>query len=415
MGFLKKILGGKGDDEKPPPPVRRSSAASSAPPKAPDAPPADSGVSPAGGGSKQWIRALGMSEAAKRVEAAENLAGSGDRAAIRPLLNAYLNYGDREVLEAIRTYGPLVTSAASHEAHDLSNVGVRRARLMDILGATGDESLASIVRENVNDSDPLIHVRAAVALARLGDLAGVDQLAADLQQATKDALRTEALRGLAEVRDIPAAQTAIDAHVARYLGQGGAIPAEIAVSAPRLIDPDTGMTAYLIDEIIKTPHHLVVVIGSGAADIVRSRQSDLRRGLPEHTMYFLTAQMAPDEQMLALEEARDFASDNPEHTLLVMGTLPAPSDSPPLRHFLTPGRGQPYTCKLITVDPHEYGLLMDWWRYVDDKAEIPTKFEVILSASSPERSAISEEEYLIYQLTPESRIGDFSRALLAHF
>jgi len=59
-------------------------------------------------------------------------------------------------------------------------------------------------------------------------------------------------------------------------------------------------------------------------------------------------------------------------------------------------------------------LLMDWWHYIDDKSEVPTNLQVVISASSPGRSAISEEEYLIHQLTPPERRGDFGRALLAH-
>jgi len=58
---------------------------------------------------------------------------------------------------------------------------------------------------------------------------------------------------------------------------------------------------------------------------------------------------------------------------------------------------------------------MDWWHYVTDKSEVPAAFEVVLSASTPDRSAISDEEYLIYKLTPDSRKGAFAKALLAHF
>jgi hypothetical protein len=159
----------------------------------------------------------------------------------------------------------------------------------------------------------------------------------------------------------------------------------------------------------------VLVIGSGATEIARSRQADLRRGLPDHNIYLLTPQMAADEQMNALEAARDLASSIPEHTVLAIGQLPAPGDNPPLRHFLVPVQGSRFSCKIIIVDPHEYGLLMDWWHYIDDKAEVSTEFEVVLSASTPDRSATSVEEYLIYQLTPPEKKGLFAKALLAHF
>jgi hypothetical protein len=423
VGFFKRIRGGKEDKEdrgtrgrsgQAVPADRKRGAPDAAAPAAPPAAP----VPPGTGGpreAKQWIRALGQPSAERRAEAAEALKRIADRSAIRPLIVAYLNYGDAAVIDALRSFGGAVSAAASGEAHDTSNVGERRARLMDILGATGDETVASLVRDEVGSNNIDIHVRACVALARLGDTAGIDSLEADLQQVAKDSLRSAALKGLAEVRDVPQASRAIEAHVNRYLGQAGAIPDKIQVSAPRLDKPDVSMTGYIISEIVRTDNDLLVVIGSGATEIARSRQSDLRRGLPDHRIYFLTPQLAADEQMNALEEARDLAASKPEHTVLAIGQLPAPGDNPPLRHFLAPRGGKEFSCKIIIVDPHEYGLLMDWWHYIEDKAEVPTKFEVVLSASTPDRSATSDEEYLIYELIPPERRQVFAKALLAHF
>lgn len=415
MGFMKRLFGGEDKDRGRPSgsPDRKAAAAGR-----PGQKPADvgTGASDAGVmGAKQWIRALGQQSAERREEAARELQKLGDRSAIRPLIVAYLNYGDPAVVEAIRSFGPAVSLAASHEAHDTSNVGERRARLMDILGATGDESLASLVRDELRNDDIEIRVRACVALARLGDMAGIEALEGDLQQVAKDKLRSAALKGLVEMRDVPQAGRAIEAHVNRYLGQAGAIPEKVTVTAPRLEDPDLSMIGYIIEQIVRTQNDMVVVIGSGATDIAKSRQSDLKRGLPDHRVFFLTPQMQPDEQMDALEQARDLAASTPEHTILAIGQLPAPGDNPPLRHFLTPSKGGQFSCKIIIVDPHEYGLLMDWWHYIEDKAEVKTEFEVVLSASTPDRSATSEEEYLIYQMTPAERRGAFTKALLAHF
>jgi len=419
MGFLGKLFGGKKGDEKPTPrggpggrraTGGRADAGGAGRASAPG--PVEGG--PPEMGAKQWIRLLGQSNAERREAAATALKELGDRSAVRPLINAYLNYGDAAVLDALTSFGRAVTAAAISEAHDASNVSERRARLMDVLGATGDESVANLVRDEVASSDLAVRVRACVALVRLGDLAGIDSLESDLQQAAMKDRRKAALRGLSELKDVPQAARAIEAHVNRFLGQGGAIPEKIEVSAPRLEQPDISMVGHIIGEILRTDHDLVVVIGPGATDIARSRQGDMRRGLPDHTVYFLTPQMMPDEQMTALEEARDLAATIPEHTVLVLGQLPAPNDNPPLRHFLTPGRDNTYSCKIIIVDPHGYGSLRDWWHYIEDKSQVECEFEVVLSASSPERSATSQEEYLIYQLAPEAKKPQFARALLAH-
>jgi hypothetical protein len=234
-----------------------------------------------------------------------------------------------------------------------------------------------------------------------------------LQQGIDTELRSSALRALFDLQHVQGVDKAIASHLDRYIAEGGAIPKEITVKAPRLEHPDTGMTVYIAEEIKKTRHDLLLVIGSGAADMARTRQADLRDMLEGHEIFFLTPELAPEEQMDALEEARDRAAANPEHTVFAIGVVPAPSDSPPLRHFLTTGAGT-FTAQVLVVDPHEVSLLMDWWHYVDDRAEVETEFWVVLSASTPERSAISEEEHLIYQLTPDERKPDFIRALLAH-
>jgi HEAT repeat protein len=406
MGFLRKLFGGK-DEPKPkhPPemkPVKRQ------PEPSVEMPPVEEMD------RKQLTRALGSGNKELREQAATRIEELGDRTAVRPLLNSYVNYGDPAALKALRSFGTAVTPAATSEALDSGVIGERKARLMDVIGASGDDTAVGAVRECINYPDKDVHVRACAALARLGDLNGVSTLSANLEDKQDDELRNKALHALADIRhEIPEAQEAIDKHIDRYLAEGGAIAEKIEVKAPRLADPDTPMTQYIVDEIKSTMRDFVVVTGSGAIDIARTRQSDLRAALSGHNLAILTSALAPEEQMDELEEARDAASSNPEHTVLVIGALPAPSDSPPLRHFLTPGLG-PYTAKLIYCDPHEYNLLQDWWHYIDDQAEVDTTFEVVLSVSTPKRSAISDEEYLIYQLTPDDRKDMFPRALLAH-
>jgi hypothetical protein len=408
MGILKKLFGGKQEEPaKGPPPMK--------PVKRRPDPDADTVALPPVDemDSKQLIRVLASGNGQMREDAAARLMEAHDHGSIRPLMNSYLNYGDPMVLEALTSYGSDITPAVTSEAFDLSVVGERRARLMDLLGATGDEVAIGPVRDCVDDPDKETHVRACAALARLGDLNGIALLSADLQDGQDPELRTKALRALTELDDIPDARQAVSRHVDRYLGEGGAIAAGITVMAPRLADPDTGMTDYLVNEIEMTERDLVVVTGSGAIELARTRQAELLKALKDHQLQILTPALAPEEQMDLLEAARDTASSDPEHTVLVVGALPAPSDSPPLRHFLTPALGS-YTAKIIYVDPHEYGLLQDWWHYIEDRAEVDTVFDIVLSVSTPERSAISDEEYQIYQLTPDDRKDVFPRALLAH-
>jgi len=423
MGFLKKLLGGKEEKAQP---VRRAQPPS---PRTPKATPAAQKPEPQGPppvehvtksveemDTKALLRALGTSSRESRERAAQQLKERHERQAIRPLMNAYLNYGDPAVLEALGSFGSDVTGPATNEAFDLSIMGERRARLMDVLGGTHDQSAINVVRDFVADYDKGIHVRASTALARLGDLAGVDRLAADLEQAVDPELRTMALQALHELGDVRGAREATAGHVERYLAEGGAIPKDIIVVAPRLADPGLATSTFIVQEIKATARDLVLVIGSAAGDMARSRQGELHRDLPGHSVYFLTPELVPEEQMNLLEEARDVASSKPEHTVLVIGVVPAPNDSPPLRHFLTTGKGgSQYSAKIIFIDPHEYMLLMDWYRYTDEHAEVETDFEVVLFAATPAESAISDEEYLIYQLTPDARKNDFARALLAHF
>lgn len=428
MGFLKKLLGGKDKEEPargpssaPVRPKKSAPAPAKVPPKTPSQPAQPTGVhgpvTPVGEmDAKALVRALGTSNKETREQAAVRLKALGDRQAIRPLMNAYMNYGDPAVLDALGSFGTDLTGPASKEAFDLSVLGERRARLMDVLGATGDETAIDVVRDFVDDSDQAIHIHASAALARLGDMGGVDRLASGLQQATDQPLRTMSMAALHDLGDIPSARAAIASHVERYLAEGGAIPKTIDVIAPRLAVPELPMTAFIVGEIKATPRDMVLVIGSGAGDMARSRQAELRRDLAGHNLFLLTPELAPEEQMNLLEEARDVASTTPEHTVLVIGVVPAPNDSPPLRHFLTTGQGgNKYSVKIIIVDPHEYMLLMDWWHYVEDRSEVDTEFAVVLSASDPAHSAISAEEHLIYHVATDVQKQAFPRALLAHF
>jgi len=419
MGFLRKLFGGEDEKDKDAPrrpaPPRRAPPAEPPrrePPAPPPGPAAEGGApEPAAGTDvKALTRQLGAPSAEARVKAARRLAEMGDRTAMRPLINAYLNYGDPPLLEALAAYRQLVGTAAIREASDLGVIGERRARIMDILGLSDDPDVAPVLRDNLADRDAMIRVAAARGLAQIGDQRGVDELAHDLQVTDAD-LRSRALDALAGL-DMKTAREAIQAHVERYLGEAGAVPEKIAVRAPRLAAPDTSLSEYATDEIKRAPHALTVLIGSEATRLATTRRDELRRDLPGYELRVTTPQHAPEEQIAALLDARDLAAAG-ETRVVFVGPLPAPHDRLPLPHFLT-ATGGGFTAKVMALDPHEYNLLMDWWHYVDDKAEVPTDFEVILPISTPDRSAISNEEHRIYELTPDARKDAFLRAYLAH-
>jgi HEAT repeat protein len=407
MGILDKLFGKK-EEVEPPAPARR-------PAPTPDVVrPAPAAAELGEMDSRQLVRQLGSRRADERAAAARELGARRERTAARPLLNAYLNYGDPEILVALAELGADFAPAALSEASDLGIVGERRARLMNALGATGSEEAAIALRKELGHEDLLVRVRARAALARLGDLFGVDELShyLELPDEAGRRLALDALRELAE--DIPAANKAIEAHVERYLGATGAIPEAIAISAPRLDDPETSLVKAAAERIRAEPHELTVVVGSDAIRLAATRQLEVRQLLSEFDVRFATPQMAPEEQIDALLAARDAAAGDPESRVVLVGQLPAPDESPPLPHFLTRAGGRSYGAKLMVLDPHEARMVMEWWHYIVDRAEVPTDVEVMLPISDAAHSAISEEEQGILASLPRARREDFLRAYLGH-
>jgi len=364
--------------------------------------------------AKQLIRTLGAKDLQTREAAALRLAQMGERSAMRPLLNAYLNYGDPAAIKALSTFGATLAPAAIHESMDMGVMGARRARLMDVLGVTGVEECLNAVRASVDDADPDIHVRACVAMARLGDMFGIDKLADDLRS-NSEGRRTLAFKGLLEL-GTPRAKTVVDERVRAYLAEAGAVPSKIEVSAPLLADPDLNLVTYVCEHIKRSPHSLTVVIGSAAIQMASNRRDAIKQHLPGWELHFATVMTPPEEQIAGLFAARDAAAADADARAVYLGMLPGPHDSPPLPHFLTrpEDESRTYTAKIIAVDPHEYLLLQEWLHYIEDRAEVSTDFEVILAVSRPGRSAMTEEELMIYMVLPDAQKPDFARAYLAH-
>ncbi len=362
--------------------------------------------------SKQLQRLLGSSEAAKRQLAARILAERAEVTSIRPLINAYLNSADAEVLAALATFGRAVAPPAVRDAADAGIVGERRARLMDILGISGASEAAAAIRPYLENEDAVIHTRACLALARLGDVAAIEMLSSDLERNDRE-LRTLALDALRQI-EAPEARRAVEAHIGRYLGSAGAVPAEIEIAAPRLTAPDVMLSTYAAERIQAAPHALTVVVGPGATRMAASRRAEIQGVLRDLDVRFTTEHHTPEEQIAILEAARDQAVADPTHRVVVFGRLPSPMDRPPLPHFLRKLGGPGYTAKIMIIEPHEVNQVLGWWRYVDETRRIPTDFEVLLAISRPDNSPITEEEYLIYTLTPEAKRREFLRAFVAN-
>ena len=371
MGLIKKLFGGGKKDESAKPVV------GPVPPGAGDA------AAEAGGGEsalpmspKQLIRSLGSGNEEKRAAAARQLGELKNRSAMRPLMNAYLNYGDADVLDALKRFaGDALASAATREAFDMSVMGPRRARLMDIIGITGTESALPAVRENIDDDDLDIHIRSAVAMARLGDNFGVDRLAEDIRLNAPET-RTAAISALQEI-DSDRSRLVLSEHVQRYVAEKDAVPDEITVAAPMMTAPDSKLVDHVCKHIQANGASLTVVVGTGGINIATNQREAIKNGLPGSHFEHALLVMTPEEQISALKSARSVAASGSSKAVFC-GRLPAPHDSPPLPHFLEKAENE-YSAEILIVDPGEYSLLQNWYQLRSGSSRgVPTKLSVIL-------------------------------------
>jgi len=359
--------------------------------------------------AKELTRKLGTSNAQIRAAVAKRLGELQDRAALRPLANAYLMHGDPEALAALRGYGHALTNPLREYAADLSIVGERRGRLMDMLAASGDDQVLPIVRENIDHKDPAVRTRACAALVRLGDLHGISRLDQDLQTTDAEA-RVRALETLIDL-DIPEAQACVTEHITRFGAEAGAVPPIVEVTAPRLDDPQVRLLDYALSHVKTRPHELSVIIGSEAINWATSQRENIEKALHGMEVHFATRRMTPEEQFAELSSARDAAAAGKK--AVFVGMIQSPRDEPPLGHFLSKA-GNGYRAGIFMIDPHEYFLAQSWWQYVQDNAEVDTDLEIVLGLSRPGQSAISEEEYDMYKmLKDDAQRRQFVRALMA--
>lgn len=361
---------------------------------------------------RELLRQLASPDEAARRGTALLLSGLGYRGAVRPLIRAYLRDGDPALLEALRPFGTRLTTEAAREVRDLTLGPVERARLMDILGASGDIGAISIVRPVARESEPVARHAACIALAELGDEEGVELLAEDLLRQTVT-VRASAMAALRRI-GTSQATAALQEHVRRYLAAGGAIPAPIVVTMPLLVDPDKDLATLIADHLRGQPRSLSVVTGPGIARLAEQKRNILIGGLRGHQVLFTTERHSRDEQLAALAQAHALASDHPENRVALVGPLPAPSfghDWPP---FLQPHGQRAFRAQIILVGPRKPSFVIDWWRYVTEYAAVPTEMLVVLTVLVLGRSDLTAEEDLLHEMIDEDLREAFARAVLAH-
>jgi hypothetical protein len=407
---------------------------------------------------QELYRELQSADPAVRARAVSVVAALAPPTAVRPLVRAYLHYGDPGLLAALALYGDKLTLVAGRQVRDTSLAGTERARLMDVLGASGDPGALPILRAAVGDFEPAVDVAARAALVRLGELEGVELLDQTLH-GTDVTRRLYALRA-ARTLDHPALGPVIDRHVDRYLAAGGAVPRNVAVALPLLLDPVGDLPDLVAAHVARSPRTLTIVVGPEAANMAEHHRDVFARALPDHRLFFTTRRHDPAEQFEVLAAARDAAAEAgrarlrvaaepesaeasaanaeaaeaganagsepgtagpaaspaaiPHVQIALIGDLPSPRGLYPPPHFLVGAAGPTYTARIMFVGEQDFNVVMEWWYYVEDESEVPTDFEVVLTALTLAGDRMTEEEWLTCQLTDEDRQEAFARALLAH-
>lgn len=347
-----------------------------------------------------------------RYEAASIVSALAPPSALRPLTRAYVRYGDRFLLDALRVYGEKLTLTVGRDLLHATWGPTERARLLDILGASGDRDAIPIVRRSLRDLDPAVHVAGAAALVRLGERLGVEHLEEELLSIDPDR-RLLALRATRDL-DHPAVAGILEQHLERYLAEGGAVPPTVAVALPMLFDPEADLPGLITRHVRRSPRTLTIVIGPQAAVLAETRRGAFAADLPDHHLYFTTPRHSPPEQLEVLTKARDRAAGNPGRPVALIGDLPSPGGPYPPPHFLTRPDGDPYSVRVVFVGEQEFAVVMEWWYYIADRSEVPTDFEVVLTALQFGAEKMSEEEAILCRLAGEARREAFARALLAH-
>lgn len=334
------------------------------------------------------------------------------RPAVRPLLRAYLQHGDRFLLETLASYGDKVTIVAGREVRNAARSTTERARLMTVLGETDDPAARDILWTAVGDYEAAVHVAACAALANMGDASALELLSEALLS-TDVEMRRLALRATRDVEH-PGVGRLQREHVSRYLAAGGAVPTNVTVSLPLLLDPERDVPRFVVEHVRTSPHPLTMVIGPDASDCAETAREALEEGLADRALFFTTRRHAPQEQFDVLMAARAQAVAERRRPAVFIGDLPSPRSLYPPPHFLIDPRDGRHSARIVFVGQQEFAVVMAWWYYIEDRSEVETDYHVLLTALSIAGDRMTEEERLTYEMLDDEQHEAFGRALLAH-
>ncbi len=373
-------------------------------------PPAAPAHEPAGIPFYLLVRQLGSADPRQRAEAALVLSALRRPEAIQALVRAYVDHGDEAIAESLGAYGDRVTPVAAREARDLSRGGSQRARALELLGRIADPAARAALRAAAVDPDPAVHIPASVALLRVGDEAGGARLRHGLE-ARDQAWRSQALRAL-RAAEHPEAEAVIAEHAARYLAAGGAIPAEVAVAMPALLDLGADLAHLLGRHVAAAGAPFVLVTGPGTGNLAESQRETLAPYLAGRRLFFTTARHSPPEQVAALLAARAASAHGPGGVVHV-GPVPDPDGIHDLPPFLGRSYGRRDAARVVYVGPQAGTVAVAWWRFLAEHSAVPADLTVVLTNLALGGPRLGDEAWELYQHCLGERAEAFARAYLA--
>ncbi len=346
-------------------------------------------------------------------------------AALRPadaapaLVRAYARYGDDVLRDAARAFGPQLTAVAAREALDHSLGIGQRCRLLELLGGTGDAFAARLLREAAGDLDARVRIAAAVALLALGErdaAAGVEAVLLS----PRPEHRSEALRLLRRL-DLPAARTLEQAHLERFVADGGALPADITVGLPLLLDAEADLVDHLARLADDAAETLVLLAGPATGPLADRRRDAFAARLGGRQLLFSTDRHSVAEQAAQLERActaAAAAAPRGERVVLV-GPVPDPADAwPGLALLSAPARSRFEAC-LILAGPQSLAPVLRWWGYLRTASPVDARLHVVLTDLVLGAERLGPEALAVYETWCARAGGErgdaLARALLARW
>lgn len=344
-------------------------------------------------------------------------------AALRPadaapaLVRAYARYGDDVLRDAARAYGPQLTAAAARAALDHSLGASQRCRLLELLGGTGDVFAVRLLREAAKDLDPLVRIAAAVALLALGERDAAEGVEAALLSPRPEH-RAAALRLLRRL-ELPAARALEQAHLERFIADGGAVPSDITVGLPLLLDAGADLVDHLARLAEASAETLLLLSGPATGPLADHRREAFARRLADRTLLFTTDRHSVAEQAEQLARACAAAAAAAPHgrQVVVVGPLPDPADVwPGLTLFTTPSRAR-FEARLVLAGPQRIAPVLRWWGYLRTTSPVATRLHVVLTDLVLGSERLGPEALAVYEAW-QARAGGvrddaLARALLA--